>query len=402
MFLPQQDITNLLSSTTQSWLDFLRHGRCLCLLVKVRSFDGTFTEGSEVLETKSLTARNRTGTHRGRGERGVILIHVAIALLGLLAFSSFSIDYGVMMVSRGQAQTAAGAMAAALFLAWDDPSGLAGAQAIAVAAAQANTVWGQQPDVTPADVTFPTCPPGAPGPVDTCVRVDVFRNQRANGNPLPVFFASLVGMPSQGVRATATAQVLYGSAPGPGDCVKPFAIPDRWEEFREDQDITVPIVDDLPDPWPIDEAMWPTEEPWDPDDEYNVRFITGPNRGELLNSLPGTEGDPIDEYWPGVSGYRITANPQLEVASNDNGILLALKHSNGTQIAPSWYYPIVLPNSCGVGASCYRANISACISDTGLGVGGTLTNEPGNMVGPTAQGGQRLDRSGLHRHLDAV
>ena len=49
-------------------------------------------------------------------------------------------------------------------------------------------------------------------------------------------------------------------------------------------------------------------------------------------------------------------------------------------------HQIVLPNSCGVGASCYRANISACISDTGLGVGGTLTNEPGNMVGPTAQG----------------
>ena len=156
---------------------------------------------------------------------------------------------------------------------------LAGAQAIAVAAAQANTVWGQQPDVTPADVTFPTCPPGAPGPVDTCVRVDVFRNQRANGNPLPVFFASLVGMPSQGVRATATAQVLYGSAPGPGDCVKPFSIPDRWEEFREAQDITVPIVDDLPDPWPIDEATWPAEHPWDPDDGYNRPVYHRPRPG---------------------------------------------------------------------------------------------------------------------------
>ena len=322
----------------------------------------------------------------GNGERGAILIHVAIAMLGLLAFSSFSIDYGVMMVSRGQAQTAAGALAAALYLAWDDPADLGGAQAIGVAAAQQNPVWGQQPDVTPADVTFPACPPGAPGPVDTCVRVDVFRNQRANGSPLPVFFASLLGMNDQGVRATATAQVLYGSAPGPGDCVKPFAIPDRWEEQREDENATPGAwVDDIPDLWPIDEPMLP-EHPWDPDDEYNARFTNGPNRGELLNSLPGTGGEPIDEYWPGVSGYNIPANPQLEVDWNDNGIQLALKHSNGSQIAPSWYYPIVLPNSCGTGAACYRSNISGCASGEGLYVDGALTNEPGNMVGPTHQG----------------
>ena len=270
---------------------------------------------------------------------------MAIAVLGLLAISSFSIDYGVMMVSRGQAQTAAdaGAMAAALYLAWDDPSDLAGAQAIGVTAAQQNPVWGQSPDITPADVTFPTCPPGAPGPVDTCVRVDVFRNQRANGNPLPVFFASLLGMTDQGVRATATAQVLYGTGPGPGDCVKPFALPDRWEEFREDQNATPAAwVDDIPELWPIDEASPAEHElsPWDPNDEYNARFTQGGNRGELLNSLPGAEGEPIDEFWPGVSGFNLTPDPQAEVPWNDNGILLELKHGNGEQIVPSWYYPV--------------------------------------------------------------
>ena len=324
---------------------------------------------------------------------------MAIALLGLLAFSSFLIDYGVMMVSRGQAQTAAdaGAMAAAYYLAWNDPSDLAGARAIGVAAAQANPVWGQPPDVTPADVTFPTCPPGAPGPVDTCVRVDVFRNQRANGNPLPVVFASLLGMANQGVRATATAQVLYGEGPGPGDCVKPFSIPDRWEEFREDQNATPEAwVDDLPDPWPVDEAMWPNEEPWDPDDEYNARFTQGGNRGELLNSLPGTEGEPIDlfgpgiTHGPGVSGFNIAPNPQLEEAWNDNGILLALKHGNGEQIVPSWYYPFVVTDACGTGANCYRARISGCANMEGIGIGDPLTSEPGNMQGPTRQGMQDL------------
>ena len=333
------------------------------------------------------------GSVRGRarprnGERGAILIHVAIAALGLLAFSSFSIDYGVMMVSRGQAQTAAGAMAAALYLAWDDGDDLAGTQAMAVTAAQANSVWGESPDVTPADVTFPPCPPGAPGLVDNCVRVDVFRNQRANGNPLPVFVASLFGMPNQGVRATATAQILYGSAPGPGDCVKPFAIPDRWEEFREAQDMTDPIVDDLIDPfnYPNDEPSVDETamSPWDPDDEYNVRFTNGPDRGELLNSLPGTLGEPIDEYWgPDISGYHMPQNVQAEIDSNPNGIKLALKHSNGNQVAPSWYYPIVL--EC-PGANCYRAAIEGCVSAEWLEEGVALTNEPGNMVGPTRIG----------------
>ena len=71
------------------------------------------THGKKPIRSVHGRARPRNG------ERGAILIHVAIAVLGLLAISSFSIDYGVMMVSRGQAQTAAdaGAMAAALYLA---------------------------------------------------------------------------------------------------------------------------------------------------------------------------------------------------------------------------------------------------------------------------------------------
>ena len=134
---------------------------------------------------------HKVETMRRRPERGAILIHVAIALLGLVAFSAFSIDHGVMMLSRGEAQNAAdaGALAAALYMAYD-AGDQPGGQTMGVAAAQANSVWGTQPDITLADVTFPPCPPGAPGIPDTCVRVDVFRNQRAGGNPLPVFFSS--------------------------------------------------------------------------------------------------------------------------------------------------------------------------------------------------------------------
>ena len=58
---------------------------------------------------------------RSESQRGAVLIHVAIALLGLIAFTTFVVDYGVMWVSRGQAQTSAdaGALSGAISLAFD-------------------------------------------------------------------------------------------------------------------------------------------------------------------------------------------------------------------------------------------------------------------------------------------
>ena len=43
-----------------------------------------------------------------------------------------------------------------------------------------------------------------------------------------MFFGNLLGIGSQGVRATATAQIVTGSQT---DCLKPWAILDRWDEF---------------------------------------------------------------------------------------------------------------------------------------------------------------------------
>src|SRR5437762_12197199 len=59
---------------------------------------------------------------RGTGERGAILIQVAISILSLTAFSAFVVDYGVFWVARNQAQTAAdaGALAGAVALAYDE------------------------------------------------------------------------------------------------------------------------------------------------------------------------------------------------------------------------------------------------------------------------------------------
>ena len=330
-----------------------------------------------------LPTVNPRGTRaaRGRNERGAILIHVAIAMVGLLAFSAFSIDHGVMMVSRGQAQNAAdaAAWAAGLYLAWDDATDQAGAQAIAVVAAQQNSVWGSAPDITTTDVTFPTCPPGSPGPVDTCVRVDVYRNQRPGGNPLPVFFSSLIGVADQGVRATATAQVLYGAA---ANCMLPFAIPDRWLEQRltegTDPPGGVPDATDSPLNFPFDEPEGMTNLPdgyWDPEGDTYDAFVTqGQQGGNPLNGL-------VDLYAPGPPLMGGTGFD----AFRDYGIQVMLKASNGGEIAPSNYYPVILPDGMGTGAASYRQRITQC-SDAEIPENFVFTVETGNMVGPTAQG----------------
>ena len=124
----------------------------------------------------------------------------------------------------------------------------------------------------------------------------MFRNTRANGNPLPAFFANLAGVSQQGVRATATAQVLFGRAAT--NCILPFAIPDRWFEMREDIATTPPLPQGnaLDDPalsfiplredsredllyHPYD-TTWFTQ--WDPNDTYDAYVQVGQHGGAPL------------------------------------------------------------------------------------------------------------------------
>src|SRR5687767_14546034 len=97
---------------------------------------------------------------RLHSERGVSLIVVMIAIFVLTSFLVFVVDYGVMWLARRQAQNAAdaGALAGAVGRAYDEPANppSAGGMAYssAVAAAQANDVFGEDGGVR---VTW-TCP----------------------------------------------------------------------------------------------------------------------------------------------------------------------------------------------------------------------------------------------------
>ena len=311
-------------------------------------------------------------------ERGAVLIQVAVAMLALLAFSSFVFDYGVMWVSRGQAQNAAdaGAHAGAVSLAFDSGTDFDGARARAIAVAQSNLVWGQAPDVTNADVTFPTCPPSTPGVPDTCVKVDVFRNQTRN-NAVPTFFARLAGVTVQGVRATATAQIVTGDTT---ECLKPWAIIDRWDEYNP-----AGAEPNFPNP--------------DPDflpnstfDRYSTGQGNAPPQEPDLYVPPTADG-------PGT-GFRIPY---------DEGRQFAIKVDTNTNatVSSGWFRAIRLPRLDGqTGGNVYRSNITTCgglpasfaspdtVCPATIGnddaaywaARGCFATEPGNMVGPTRQG----------------
>ena len=57
----------------------------------------------------------RAGVTGRERERGAVLVHVAVTLVGLVAFSALTIDYGVLWTSRRQAQNAADAGALLVF-----------------------------------------------------------------------------------------------------------------------------------------------------------------------------------------------------------------------------------------------------------------------------------------------
>lgn len=290
-------------------------------------------------------------------ERGAMLAQAVIAIVGLIALTTFVVDFGVLWVGRGAAQNSAdaGALAGATALAFDsytDRSLTGPAVQSAQRLAKGNWVVDQSPDVQPTtDITFPTCPDGSDG----CIRVDVYRGARdasntVRGIPLPVIFGGIVGLTGQGVKATAIGEVLAGNA---SNCIKPWVVVDRWQENLA------------------------------PAGEFDKYYKCG----NSVCTYPG----PVDNYvWPSTTTLGTGYNPK-----NDMGLQLTLKAGGpSTALQPGFYYPVDLPlppsGAYITGGSQYRTNIASC---TGWPVTiGTPSNptllppENGNMVGPTAQG----------------
>jgi Flp pilus assembly protein TadG len=267
------------------------------------------------------------------------LIYVTTGFLSFFAATTLAVDVGMLMTARSQAQNAAdsGALAGAIALALDDfDDRSAGGPAVqaAVNAALENSVIKADVAVEPGDVTFPLAPNGEANRV----RVAVYRTGGRN-NPLSTFIAAVFGMDTANITAMATAEAALANAM---TCVRPFTIPDRWDE-NQDAD------------WTVDSTF----------DRYD-------NQGDLVLDA--------DEYiLPGQDGYQgyDPNNPE------HRGLQLTLRAGTGNNIQPTFYYSWKMSEA--IGGSFYEDNIRGCNHES-VELGQVITQEPGNMVGPTSDG----------------
>lgn len=272
-----------------------------------------------------------------RDERGMSILYVTTGFLAFFVATTLAIDVGMLTTARAQAQNAAdaGALAGAIALAldsFDDRSPNGPAVQSAVNAARENLVIGAGVAVEPSDVTFPTAPDGEANRV----RAAVYRSAERD-NPLGTFISAVFGVASVDMSAAATAEAAPANAM---TCVRPFTIPDRWTENNVPRNGTF--------------------------DRYD-------NKGNVIPDA--------DVYVQGQNSY----DPE-----RDKGLRLTLRAGTGNNVAPTFYYSWSMPGGNGeIGGDWYRRNITDCNHAVFVN-GSIMTQEPGNMVGPTVDGVEDL------------
>jgi hypothetical protein len=274
------------------------------------------------------------------------LVIVGMGFLAFMSATMLAVDVGMLMVARTQAQSAAdsGALAGAVALVFDDfedrsSTGPAVQNAIAASTSDVNQVINEAVSVNSADVTFPAL---------ERIRVRVHRSGQ-RGNPILMFLAPMIGIDEVDVGATATAEAVPANA---ATCLKPWAVPDKWDERQQ----------------PL----------WDEQDELNMFYETGPNKGKPLPTP--------DIYVPwdqtGYTGF------QQSRQGVDYGRQILLKPgSPNSAIEASQFFPIALPG--GTGSDWYGENIPGCWPGVAE-IGQFVLVEPGNQTGKTLDGVELL------------
>jgi hypothetical protein len=150
------------------------------------------------------------------------------------------------------------------------------------------------------------------------------------GAAIPTYFGSIVGVNSQGVRATATARTMAGNLTR---CLLPWAVADRWADATDELVNVLTYANDgahllLGDPI----------QGWSPNDLYQDALATPPG---LDYYVPPSS--------PGHTGWTL---------ERDYGRQLVLKDGGMGQFSAGWANRIDLPDSNG--SDEYRADIKGC------------------------------------------
>ena len=293
-----------------------------------------------------------------RDERGGTLALIAVTLTGLMGAMSLAIDLGLLFTARSETQrlTDAAALAgASAFM--DYQRNIAGdtASARALEFALAGRVRGRA--LQPTDIV-----------VEVIVAEEKVR-VTARSRPEGLFFARFLDRFLGGV---ATVSAAEAAPAGGANCVKPWAIPDLWDEQTGEDTNANRMWDVSPgngnggngngnggstESWDFDPTAGDRYQQWDRD-----------NPDDLLATGLGS-------HWRYQAG---------SASQYDKGLQLTIKPQQpGISPVNPFFYVWRMPGS--TGADDYRENILSCHPEV---VTTTVPYpiEPGNMNGPTRQG----------------
>ena len=274
-----------------------------------------------------------------RDDRGSVMVVVALAMTALLSMIALAVDIGMLFSARGEAQRVADAAAlagAGTFLETVPSAAYREQKAIdeAITYGALNTVRDQGVVILPDDVTVD---------LDQMRVTVVVRRSADRGSAVATWFARVFGVEEVDVAARATAEAAPAGA---AICLKPFTLPDAWDDENEDG-------------------------AYDPGENYDP-----PETGY---GSDWRDGEPSNN---GI-------DPNGTTYDDDFGRPLLVKEGDaaGTLVA-SWYFPWDIPQVDGqphVGADRYRWNIANCNTSI-VHLGEAYPFENGGMQGPTRQG----------------
>jgi putative Flp pilus-assembly TadE/G-like protein len=325
----------------------------------------------------------------GLGRRGATAVFVAVALAALLGMVALAVDVGMLMKVRSDAQRAADAAALAGaqdFLNPTTPTLKDSALYHALEYASRNYVGWKYVDTSGVVVTdsgarlVGNTPEAYVQVMPDTQKVRVFIRRGTTAT----WFGHLLGIDFVPITVKAAAQAVNA---GSGKCVKPFAIPDMWNDPNDD----INQANRLQDLNPQQGKKSP--EGWNFGAEDNYSRYQDPNQADSTR-------------WTGWgSPFRNGMVDDFSDSTywNDFGRPMVIKMSNPqTSPSPGFFYPWTMPydssnaaayngQAPNSGAQWYKWNIANCNPvSVAIGTGQPLDtaylDKPGNMIGPTKQG----------------
>jgi hypothetical protein len=328
---------------------------------------------------------------------------MAVSMFALLGMIALAVDLGMLLKVRGDAQRAADAAALAgakEFLAGKAYDKRYDAAIQAKNFAGSNTVGWYPIDTSGAIFSdsgtrrIVNMPEAYVQVIPDEYKVRVFIRRAATST----WFGNLLGLDFVSISAKAAAVATNA---GEGKCVKPFALPDTWDETANDNI----MVNDLWDVGPKGKTNGggADTEAWEytAADNY-VRYDdpSNPNASQWTGLGSGFRNNQT-YFYNEPSAYTTTGVKYYD----DFGRPIIIKQTDpNTAPAPGNFYPFVMgqdPSNPGAyegapspnpGANWYKWNIANC-NPVGVQINepqAADTSKPGNMVGPTFQGLQDL------------